>query len=102
MSAISVYQYHDTLSVSAGTASVNINAAYKEGRQLIVIPTTESNVYDLVLTDRNGIEVYLSEDVTGKWSDVIEYLVTVGNFTLTIRNAVIDEDFEILLTMRET
>ncbi|MCP5375181.1 MAG: hypothetical protein H6743_03695 [Rickettsiaceae bacterium] len=102
MPVVSVYQFHTILTASAGTVSVNITAGYKEGRQLIIIPETSSNQYDVVLTDRNGIEVYLFEDATGKWSDVIDYLVTVGNYTLTIRNASIDEDFEVLLTMRET
>ena len=98
---IANYQFKTTLTTVAGTASVNIPALHKESRQLIIIPASSSTVYDIALVDRNNIEVYHPTDCTGEWNDAIRHLITIGNYTLIIRNATADENFTVLFTMRE-
>jgi hypothetical protein len=90
------------LTTSAGTVSKTIftgggNVCY----EIYVEATTPTTTFDVTLTDRFGHVTFERYDITGKLSETLQK-IAYGNWTFKIENASADENFNVLIVMRET
>ena len=93
-------QIRKTLTASSGSASDTF-ITHGICHQILVKPTTSTTTYDFSLTDSGSIVVYESTDETGTMNDFITLPVS-GNYTASIANASVDEDFSVLIVVRNS
>ena len=96
-----------TITVSSGTGSFN-TPKFSMGylRQLIVSPTTSTNIYDIQIIDPTGLLVLPTEDLStyslvGTFNMHKLDIPFVGIYTVKILNAVIDEVFNYKMVVQE-
>ena len=89
-----------TITASAGTGSSNIRAGNNILMQIFIKATTSSTTFDVSLTDIHDNVMLRRLDETGELNELME-VPAYGNWTLTIANASVDEDFDYLLAFRE-
>lgn len=94
-----------TLTMSGGSASGNTDIMRGMIEQIIITPTTSTNVWDFSLTDRDGDIVYQRLSETGTVNDRTA-LLPVGRdssekFTMAFANATINEAIKVILKVRE-
>ena len=95
------YIKQGTMTASAGTASVTIPAIDGKCVLLHVSSATSSTTFDVRLTDKFSINVLDDTDATGIYNQLTQIPV-YGNFTLTVRNASVNEVFTYLIVIRES
>lgn len=98
---IGVHQEKYTVTASSGSAAQTIVAGGNICYDIFVKATTSTTTFDVSLTDIYDNVVYVRSDVTGELNEQLQKL-TYGNWTLSIDNASVDEDFKILLLFRES
>ena len=93
-------QITQTVTTSTGTVSGSFTS---NGicHQIIVKPTTSSTQYDFKITNSLNMDIYSVDSEVGKWNDLLT-LPMVGIYTYTIDNATADEDFTVVLEVRNS
>ena len=88
-----------TMTTSSGAASFN-TPKYSMGylRQIVIVPTTPTNIWDLTITDEYGFTILPNEDLSttaieGTFCVHKVDLPLVGIYTVKILNATVDEAF---------
>lgn len=90
-----------TITAVLGTASTLIRArAHGICRMVIVKPTTNTTSYDVAITDKYGYTVFQESDLVGEKALGADIPV-FADLTLTISNASVDEDFDVMCPMVE-
>ena len=89
-----------TLTASSGSASETFTT---QGicYQIIVKPETASTQYDIQLIDFNSLVVYKRASEVGTLNDLTS-LPLSGTYTVSIDNSTVDEDFIILVMVRNS
>jgi len=97
----SIHKEQLTLTPSSGTASGNTNR-FLTGllRQVLVSPTTSSNVYNLTITSPEGLIIFQTTSQTGDMADEVSIPMR-GVHTVALASATIDEAFSINLVVDE-
>ena len=98
---------HGTLTTVSGVASVN-TPKYSMGyiRQITLVPTTNTNIYDFTMTDEYGYTILPTEDIgttaiEGGTSIHKVDIPLIGIYTMTITAATIDENIKYELIIQE-
>jgi hypothetical protein len=86
--------------VSGGTFSGNVTHLNCLVHNIIVAPETSTTEYDFQIINPDGNVIYERTDEVGTLSELIQ-LPMLGNYTLKILNATVDEDFSFTLVARE-
>lgn len=94
-----------TVTVSGGTASVLTDGMKGEIKQLIVTPTTSTNVWDMTIKDRDGDIVFSRSSETGTLF-YIDGGLPVGlegleRFRISFANVTINENIVLIFRMLE-
>lgn len=100
MSAILNNPIRKTLTASAGSASETFNSIGL-CHQILVEPNTSTTQYDFSLTDSGSTVVFSQTSEVGKLNELIT-LPLSGGYTLSIDNATVDEDFSVLIVVRNS
>jgi len=89
-----------TLTASSGSASDTFTT-HGLCHQILVEPTTSSTQYDLSITDSGSTKVF---EQTGEEGTVNELVILPlsGAYTITLANATVDEDFTVLIVVRNS
>lgn len=94
------YFKQGTMTAALGTISVTIPAVDGKCVLLHVSSATATTTFDVRLTDRFSINVLDDTDATGTYNQLMQMPV-YGNFTLTVRNASVNELFTYLIVIQE-
>ena len=95
-----MYPKTGTMTASAGTASVTIPVTDGICRLLRIAPATATTTFDVRITDRFSLNILDDENATGLYNQFVD-LPCYGNFTLTVRNASVNEAFTYLVVIQE-
>ena len=89
-----------TLTASSGSASDTFTA---QGlcHQILIKPTTSSTQYDISLVDSSSVTVFEATSETGTINELL-ILPLIGAYTLSIDSATVDEDFTVLMIVRNS
>lgn len=90
-----------SITASSGTVSKTIYTG--QGNiccEIFVKAATSTTTFDVTLTDIYNNVTFERLDNTGQLSEMLQK-ITYGNWTLTIANASVDEEFMVLLTFKE-
>lgn len=98
---IGVHQEKYTVTASSGSASHTIIAGGNICYDIFVKSASSTTTFDVSLTDVYGNVIYTRTDITGELNEQLQKL-TYANWTLSISNASVDEEFKILLLFRES
>lgn len=97
---ILIHPFKSSVTASSGSGSVLVPTKNQMLHQIIVKSATSSTTFDVILTDIYDNESFREEDITGTLNRLLQ-LPSYGNWTLSIENASVDDDFSILLAFRE-
>ena len=86
--------------VVGGTFSGNVTHLNCLTHNVIVVPETQTTQYDFQIINPDGAIVFETTGITGTLSE-LTILPMLGNYTLKILNATVDEDFSFTLVARE-
>jgi len=95
-----IHQEKYNITPSSGTIGQNISAGGKMLKHVFIKATTSSTTFDAKLTDIYSNIVFVRDDNTGELNELLE-LPSIGNWTLTITNASVDEVFNVLFLFSE-
>lgn len=95
-----INEQHGSTTTLSGSASENLLYNHSEIRQIYVEATTSSTTFDVTITNNQGIDVYVSNNNTGKVTENAAMPMR-GNGTLTISNASADEGFNYYISAME-
>ena len=95
-----IASFNSTLAVSEGVAWETITLAQNVLMLIAVTATTDSTVFDVVIENEYGDEVF---DISDNVGALVEYVnipfARAG--TIKLKNVTADEDFNITLTVKE-
>ncbi len=93
-------QIRRTLTPDTGSVSDTFTA---QGtcQQILVKPTTSSTQYDISLTDSGSLDVFSRTSEESTLNEFVTLPVS-GAYTITLANATVDEDFEVLVVVRNS
>ena len=99
-------QVHKTPTPTAGNWSYTLSSEYtlcsrdRFINQILVRSTTSTTTFDVYLTDENSVVVRQFLGATGVTNDVTPTRIT-KDWTIEIRNASVDEPFDVLMKMSD-
>jgi len=98
--AILLNPIRKTLTVASGSASDTFSSTGL-CHQILIKPETSSTQYDVSLTDPGSVVVFKRTSEVGTLNDEVT-LPLAGTYTLNIDNATVDEDFTVLILVRNS
>lgn len=97
-----VYKYKNTITISAGSGSINTLPLHGICRYIYISPATQTTIYQVTITDDDDYVVknYDSKYFKGLIRDFTPF-ITQGIYTVSISNATVNEEFSIKLLVEE-
>ena len=89
-----------TLTASSGSASDTFTS-HGTCQQILVKPTTSTTQYDVSLTDSGSLVILKRTSEVGTLNDEI-CIPFAGAYTISIDNATVNEDFDVLVGVRNS
>ena len=98
---IVIHHENMTGSTLSGALSINTVAALQGiAREIIISPATSTTQYNLVITNDNSLDVFLSTSMTGDFIEEVA-LPFRGIYTVAISSATADEVFSMAIIVEE-
>ena len=100
MSIRSIATIHHTMTPDTGDIWETIYIQQSIARQILITSATSTTVFDVVLENSHGDEVFRINDVTGELVEELS-LYFAKNGTIKILNSTVDELFTYTITVEE-
>ena len=97
-------KYKYTIPVSGAVGSKNTDAMYGMVEQLIVMPVTSTNTYDINIIDKDGDTIFQQLSNTGPFFDTCGLPIgkdASEKVTMSLSNVGVDENFSVIFKVRE-